>query len=417
MEINNTKLTNTGIILLSIVAFILAFNLTRLGGFAVLILLVPFGIMKKVYISYGKMQKLLIGYVLYAIFITLLNYKTLYNGENARNLLTEYTIGIVALLILEFADQNELIEGIRNFGIVLSVLGVIESILGYPYLQFIGHGWQDIGQNGYRIQLIFGRSILYGTMLILFWSALYFYPLKNRRLNIIAQILLVYNIIVNQTRSMWIAFVVELLIIWILKPNKKKISIKYVWLGIFAIVILLTLNAIGINILGKILGFISTRIKGSLEAGEGQIVRLETISSSFLYWFQEGNIAKFVFGGGKNYDKVFLHIHPVIKGNGAFVWNGAIDSQFFTSIHECGIVGLCPIVYIIVLAISRIKKITIQDRLSQFSNITLIGISICFFFYEGFNYIMTFWVFALLIALSDRSEKRMVDNGFENKTC
>ena len=221
MGIKNTKLTNTGLILLSIVAFILAFNLTKIGGFAVLILLVPFGIMKKIYVSYGKMQKLLISYILYAIFITLLNFKTLYNGENAINLLTEYTIGIVALSILEFADQNKLIEGLRNFGIVLSVLGVIESILGYPYLQFIGHGWQDVGQNGYRIQLIFGRSILYGTMLIFFWSALYFYPLKNRRVNIIAQILLVYNMIVNQTRSMWIAFVVELLIIWILKPNKK----------------------------------------------------------------------------------------------------------------------------------------------------------------------------------------------------
>ena len=179
----------------------------------------------------------------------------------------------------------------------------------------------------------------------------------------------------------------------------------------------MTLNAIGFNILGKIIGFISTRIKGSLEAGEGQIVRLETISSSFLYWFKEGNIVKFVFGGGKNYDKVFLHIHPVIKGNGVFVWNGAIDNQFFTSIHECGIVGLCPIVYIIVLAFSRIKKTTIQDRLCKFSNITLIGICICFFFYEGFNYIMTFWFFALLTALSDKSEKRMVNNGFENKTC
>lgn len=405
MRERETKITNSEILCISIIIFIALFSMTNIGGFSVLILLFPIIYRKKILIKYGYMGGICVAYFVYLSFITIINANNLYDAENARNYIIEFGIALVSLTAFYWAEPKKILQVFRNMGIFLCMFGVLESILKRPILQLAGSGWQDIGENGYRIQLIFSRSIICGTMLLLFWTALYFFPLKRKWLNLLAEILIIYNILVNQTRSVWIAFVCELVIIYLLKPNKKTISNKYfIFAGVFILGIIV-LNFLGYDLLGYMYNYISTRIIGSLQAGEGKIVRLETVISSLKYWFLEGNLLRFILGGGKNYDKIFLSIHPVIKGNGAFIWTGAIDNQFFTCIHECGIIGLLILTKILTKAISRLRKCNTNNTVGKFANIALIGILVCYFFYEGFNYIMTLWIFMMLATLSDISVK------------
>ena len=322
MRERETKITNSEILCISIIIFIALFSMTNIGGFSVLILLFPIIYRKKILIKYGYMGGICVAYFVYLSFITIINANNLYDAENARNYIIEFGIALVSLTAFYWAEPKKILQVFRNMGIFLCMFGVLESILKRPILQLAGSGWQDIGENGYRIQLIFSRSIICGTMLLLFWTALYFFPLKRKWLNLLAEILIIYNILVNQTRSVWIAFVCELVIIYLLKPNKKTISNKYfIFAGVFILGIIV-LNFLGYDLVGYMYNYISTRIISSLQAGEGKIVRLETVISSLKYWFLEGNLLRFILGGGKNYDKIFLSIHPVIKGNGAFIWTG-----------------------------------------------------------------------------------------------
>ena len=181
--------------------------------------------------------------------------------------------------------------------------------------------------------------------------------------------------------------------------NIRKIKIKKKTLGfIFVLfVLIIVVCAIkGINPFGMVFGYIRSRLVGTFEAGEGQIIRIETVLNSISYW-QNGNIEKAILGMGKNYDKIFMSYHPIIKW-GVVVWDGCIDNQYFTIIHESGLIGLYLIVSIFFLNIKCFLKTSKNETDIIASTLVVNVIFVMLYFFEGLNYIVVDILFAFMLS-------------------
>ena len=101
-----------------------------------------------------------------------------------------------------------------------------------------------------------------------------------------------------------------------------------------------------------------------------------------------------------------MHLFPVVKY--ATVWTAAIDNQYFTTIHEAGVMGLIPIILIVIYAVQRIIRIDIKNRISLVANAGIVGIYVSMFFFEGLNYMSVLTMLIILFVLSDQYEKVIV---------
>lgn len=403
--VNNKKLKISWAVL-SIFLYFVIQESGIVGNAAVLVLLLPifFYIDHKIIIKLGTMEKAWLCYLIYGTLVTVCNLSRLYDPQNAFMFLLEYIIIFSARHVYIKTDTNSLIMGLRNFGIFIGILGVFEFIFKFPIWHYIltqSIDSNSIGQSDYRLILIFGRSIVSGTLLLLFWILLFYYPLKNTKWNLLAHAIVLFNILANKSRSCWIALVVVILMIMIKQKTTFKVKKKFFYLVIGISVFITGLQLSGFNLIGRIYLSVVKRVSGSLEAGEGQIVRIETMLNSFNYW-RNGNVFRMIFGSGKNYDKLFLKENPVVKWDGVFVWDGCIDNQYLTTIHEFGLIGVIFIFFILCLAIKRIIKSNYKSKQILSINLSLLGLAICMFFYDGLNYALISFVFIFLLSISDK---------------
>ena len=409
LKLKSTELT-TKLTILSIILYLIILETDLIGNFAVVLLLLPFFFGFKIKTQLSSMEKLVLVYILYTTVVTIINHNRVLNIVNAFNLLVEYAIILIAChFILGRVYQEKVLIALRNFGVFLGVFGILESFTGFPVLHYVLTRSNEVqtygyGLGKYRINLIFGRPIICGTVLFFFWMILLFYPCKSKRINISCHVILLANILLNRSRSAWAAMIIIAIIIFF-KFRNRKFKKKHLYYVFGAVAAILLLRIIGVDVIGSIFDAINNRLVGMFEAGTGQIVRIETILSCMRYWFLEGHITDFIFGAGKNFSNAFMVAHPVIKG--AWKWDGCVDNQYFTMILDSGIVGLSCYILAIFFAIKRIIKCKKSDTLALFSNITLIGMFVCIFFYEGFNYPLIFWLTTYGMVLSDVSKKRI----------
>ena len=102
---------------------------------------------------------------------------------------------------------------------------------------------------------------------------------------------------------------------------------------------------------------------------------------------------------GKNYDKFFMQLFPVIKFSS--VWTAAIDNQYFTILHESGLIGLIFIISVVLLAFYRIFQKYQCNFISLTSNCCVIGIFVSMYFYEGLNYLYILILLVIFVYISD----------------
>ncbi|WP_288728324.1 O-antigen ligase [uncultured Limosilactobacillus sp.] len=381
----------------------------RFGNIPLLTMFLIFLIYPKIRLGkFGKMELGLFLYSVYISIVTLLNIKTQLSGYEANSflLLIEYFLCIfLAFILSSNVDILIFLKDIGFVGGMLSVFGIVEGVLRFPIYHYLLSGKlniPDIGTNDYRIVIIFAYPIICGGFLIMFLICKLFFPIKNNLLNILLLVSIIEAILMNKSRSSWLA-IAFLLILYLIKYTKfnLKINKKVVIYTIFIFFVLFFLKIIfNVDVVSNIASEIIDRFSGSLNAGEGQIIRIETVQNSFIYW--KDNIRILLFGGGKNYDKVFLQMYPVIKGGGSFVWNGAIDNEYITIIHESGLVGLAFILFVFFTAIKRFITCDKCDKSSVCVNMAVIGWATVIYFYEGFNYPFIFLTIAILCSLSDR---------------
>lgn len=380
------------------------------GNIAVLILLINLFRSTHFSLPKGKMITAFVGYIGYILLTTIVHIRSNYDISNSTMYFVEIAIIIVSCSVAIYKiNIIELMKLIRNLGIVLGILGIVEGVIKYPYLSYALKIECGIAYDpsGYRIVSIFGHPIVAGVFLIFCWCALLIDPCKRYATNLMAQLIIIIAIALTRSRSVWLSFAVAagLLLLKKAVQYKNQIPRKLV-IHIGGIILLyFFLDAFtGFKISGHIYQFFSSRIIGSLYAGEGagNIIRIDTVLNSINYW-KNGNLNKLIFGMGKNYDKYFMQLYPVVKYD--TVWTAAIDNQYFTTLHEAGVIGIIPILIILITALVRIIKADYSNIIELVSNAGIVSIYVSMYFYEGLNYMSVLTMLMIFINLSDKYEK------------
>lgn len=408
------KNSNSNVFFLAIVLMFVLLDSKYLpgGNIATIFLLINLVKKPKISISKGKMCTLFIAFASYLFLTTILHIKSNYDINNSIMYFIEIAIIVCSChTALSQSNLAVFMKLIRNFGVVLGLLGIVEGVIKYPFLSYFLGIQCDIAYdpNGYRIVSIFGHPIVTGVFFLFCFCATLIVPYKKFFSNMIILIILILAIALTRSRSVWLSIAVMIGVILLKKCNYKNNISRKTFIRIICIVTFVVL-ADGLTkfvISRGIYTFFKSRIVGSLYAGEGagNIIRIDTVLNSISYW-KNGNILKFIFGMGKNYDKYFMHLFPVVKY--ATVWTAAIDNQYFTTIHEAGVMGLIPIILIVIYAVQRIIRIDIKNRISLVANAGIVGIYVSMFFFEGLNYMSVLTMLIILFVISDQYEKVIV---------
>lgn len=402
-KINNTKLYFSTIVL-----SFLFFDSQYLPGanFALLFLFINLIYLRKVKLLIGKMQWFFLLYILYLLFITILNFQSNYDISNSRMYFVE--ISIIVFFMYFYVHQLDLLyflRLLRNFGVCLAILGCLEGIVKYPFLSiFLNKPCETaFDPSGYRIVSIFGHPIISGVFYMLSWCVSILFLKKNFGVNCFIHFVFIAAIILTRSRSVWLSFsfVFFILLLKFFKLNISSVRYRTAYRIICIVAIIFFCDFVtSFSISKGLYDFLSSRIVGSLYAGEGagNIIRIDTVLNSINYW-NNGNLDKFLFGMGKNYDKFFMQLFPVIKFSS--VWTAAIDNQYFTILHESGLIGLIFIISVVLLAFYRIFQKKQCNFISLSSNCCVIGIFVSMYFYEGLNYLYILILLVIFIYVSD----------------
>ena len=359
----------------------------------------------------GRMIKLFLYFVFYLLAITLIHIASNYDLSNSVMYFIEMAIIYVSCsAALYGVDIRKFLQLMRNAGILLGVLGIIEGIIQYPFftvaLKLTGATAYD--PSGYRVVSIFAHPIISGVLFMFCWGALLIVPFKKFSGNFIAHAILITVIVLTRSRSAWLSFAVMVSIFFLKKfsQSEHKISKKYIQRFALLVLLVFFVDAVtGFHAFGIIYEFFRSRIAGSLYAGEGagNIIRIDTVLNSINYW-KDGNLDKFIFGMGRNYDKYFMQLFPVIKYS--TIWTAAIDNQYFTTIHEAGIIGFILIISVLICALKRIAKAKKNEKVKLIVNSSIVSIYVSNYFYEGLNYMSVLTILIILMAISDMCERK-----------
>ena len=369
---------------------------------------------KRIKIDIGLKTKKILYYGIYLLIITIIFFHSNYDQNNAVFSLIEYgcIFGGIYLWISKI-QMNIFWEYFKNAGVIISILCIVEAIIQKPFVGELLGKHIYIDSDGYRVAAIFSHPIVCGLFLVIFWIITVYFPYNSRMKNIIVQFIEITAIAFTKSRSAWLGLGCSLFLVIIvsLKNSGTKVDRKYFMYVLLLILLFSVINiSLNLNIIESVYTYISSRIAGSLYAGAGQgnIIRIDTMYNSIQYW-REGHFVKFLFGSGKNYDKIFMKMFPVIKWGKA--WTETIDNQYFTIIHETGIIGLILILYIIFKSLKDIFSYS-NNRECVFSCISIIAIAVCIFFFEGFNYMEVVSLIILLVMYNDKITEEIKKNEY-----
>lgn len=375
---------------------------------ALLLLLIPIS-KDLIFRKPGQCERVVLFYGIYLLIITLVNFGDNFDPQYTVNILIQYLIIYTCLkFTLAKINAEKMLLFLRNFGLVISALCLVEAVSKkHIWALLLG---KKLVEASARVVGVFNHPIVCSCFLLITLILTIVFPLRKKNAQVVAIICIVSAIVLTQSRSAWIATIV-VLIIYLLKFHAHRINRSYLIYSMLAIGIAFIVSiAFGYNVGAEIVKFISTRIKGSLEAGEGHIVRIEIILNSFEYW--KSHIGNLIFGQGKNYGLLYLKHNPITKF-GTFTWNAAIDNQYITLIYETGLVGLILIFYIIALEFKRFVKSDKIDKIQIAVSLCLVGNAICLFFYEGLNYPVMVLLYMIFIFLSDSQKLYVPDMEFD----
>lgn len=349
-------------------------------------------------------EALVLLYGGYLLFISIINVKNLYNPVNVINIFIQYLLIFLSVHICyDKVKIDRFFFSYRNIGVVLSLLCIVEQISRIHFFDIVLGKGGMYSEYAYRVSSIFGHPILCGVFLVILLLTLLYFPYKNIFFQYIAVVVTIAAILFTQSRSSWIATIVTVFLYWIKKrkiaPQKLQKN-EFLFFLSFVIPTLAIFISLFFSYLNHFFMALFVRVSGSLDAGEGHIVRIENILNSINFW-NSGHHLQLIFGSGKNAGLLFLISHPVSKFGGLFVWNSALDNQYLTIVHESGIIGL--ILFLLMLVDSLMTILKSEDKTRLLINSSLLSINIVLFFFEGLDYV-TVVLFLVFLYVVDNKE-------------
>lgn len=337
-----------------------------------------------IYISISMILSLIIGYknkVAISYFINLA-------------ILTMILVRILQVYGNDYFNQF-FINFIRIM-LIFNIISIIELTLNtnfwvnflpeYDRVNFIG-----IGREGFRIFSTFRHPIVYGNILVITIGIIITFRMYfNKVYYYINIVLCLVNLYGTRSRSSWIAFVVLILFLLIIKIKQcTRMKKKKLLLGSMT-VILISIIMIGIfgNEVLQILQTIIDRFSFSDNNIESKTQRIGAIKN-ILNSFNHNILSLFIGNGMRTTGKFMIENQVLLDG---FM---SVDNQYITMLYDMGIVFLIVVILYIVNSIFSIfTYMCSKDRLPI---LIIVITSVNMFFYEAL-----FWdsiIFIVMISI------------------
>ncbi|MGQ5708296.1 O-antigen ligase family protein [Lactobacillus sp. PSON] len=400
-------------VVLSIACFILMlFGITTNDLFSYIIV---FGIllllgwmfnMGYMYIKINNTQKIWGLFLVYTVIITLFSSLIMNNIKSNINLIIlNLLFYIILLYFSQFCDKRLFLVILKNFFAVCVILAIFEYITKIQlYRSFITdsaalktfQSFGTVGTSQYRLMLFFSHPIYFALFLNIFLMMLLLIPYKSRMLNVMMYILALFCLILTQSRSGWIAYVV-ILLIYLLKMGKiKKINLKfwgYIFLLIlFCIVSYRIIAIIAPNIFDNINNIFSQRL--SIVINSPEIASGARMANLSLINYVNNDWLK-IFGGGNGYALYLLTAHPTVNG-----WTNAVDNQYLTFILNYGLIGIAIFLFFIYKVLIDLKHS--KNNLNILLALSIITFCIMGYFFEFYIQIYVNYILFIFIAFLNK---------------
>lgn len=307
-----------------------------------------------------------------------------------KNILFIYNIILIYLLIYLKGKKycKEFFVQIRNIGFILAIFSIIENIFRLNIMyQFIidpeqkQYLIQSLLVNDYRVASIFGHGIVYGNFLVCIFFIGIYCKFKNIFLRYTFNLIIIINIYLTRSRSIWIAFVIMLIFQLISNINIKKIN-KNIYIKIFVSIAIILFITIFMNnqieILFKNIVYRFAEMNTSL----GEASKIQRIGTIYLIINKifSGSFIQMLIGHG------YGSVNYVMLSNTVYINNFATtDNQYISIMYNFGlIITITYIIFLIKIIIELIKDNL--NKMYKLNIILLIGNSITMFFYTMFSW-------------------------------
>lgn len=337
-------------------------------------------------------------YIGFFIFMYILSFILNFNNNQA----IAFSIKMMIFLLIiyrifkvygEFYIVNFFYD-IMKIMFVLNAISLFEYIgktnFFYQHLLAIPEGrYSVIGTSDMRLFSIFKHPIVYGNMLVINFSIIYFLKKSYNKifywLNIIVIIINLYG---TKSRSSWIAFIFILVNLFFVNINmKKNIKLKtlviYMFFVVFIIVFIINFNEIINNIINNILARFLFEDGSNLS----KVQRLGAINN--VLDSINKNPINILIGNGVYASSTFMLNNTVILKNASFM-----DNMYLTAIYNFGF--LFVYIYILYLIGSLIQALKNKNVLKNMSANILLAISVNMFFYEALHWLIPLFIFLIV---------------------
>ncbi|QNQ82767.1 O-antigen ligase family protein [Lactobacillus sp. PV012] len=349
----------------------------------------------------NNIQKYWLFFISYTFLITLST--DMFNVIKKGSYKTPLVFLILFIFILYFVQLcNRLyfFKLFRNFMAICSILGVIEYITNFQFyrsfitVDAIERTYQIygiLGSSNYRLMLFFGHPIMFALFIAIYLFILLYIPFKVRPINVSFFILGLICLILTQSRSVWIAFGIVLILYLFVSKNIKKISLKGIGRGsiilFIGIIVIFLIKLVKPTLFQNLSMIFSDRINAVINSPETSSgARVANLS---LINYVPNVFVKF-FGGGTGYGLGLLASHPTVDG-----WTHAIDNQYLTFFLDYGVVGLVIFIWFVFKCVHLLFKT--NDALNKVILLSVLVILMASYFFEFYiNMYVNYFLFILI---------------------
>lgn len=395
-SISKSKLSSVILILFFVLTPIsIYYNLELILSLSLLIISLPFWIVKnnKKVNPDRRLLTLWLIFILISCLSTLIFQHS--NSENYRGILYEVILFISIYPISLTCDTKYFFITFRNVILILGIFGIISQITHWD--PFYGMRSRALlteidTTSGGGISSLFEYRHYYATFLVFSIIITCFFPIRNVLGNVLANVVLIMNLLLTYTRNAWIAFIILAIVFIAQNHSKIKLEISFRGLYSFLILIILLIIILGVfwNNIQPVLINVGNRFNqvviDSNQYGGASGVRGYVINEGISYFLSNWK-RYLLIGGGNGFALQWLRNNPY----GLTIhWNAAIDVQYVTTIMNSGILGLYCLLRFLYL---NSKKLFKKDILNRNMGFIFIGFFIMFWFYDVIPFMSSIFVF------------------------
>ncbi|WP_034443720.1 O-antigen ligase family protein [Butyrivibrio sp. AE2032] len=333
--------------------------------------------------------------------------RSVYATEAVYILLNQIIVFFMMLYFAPYITWDTLILLLRNFGVMLAIIGALESYTKHAFFPTMKHWTKSTlalnGTEAFRSYTVFTHPIVNSFFLLFFLSLLYYYPLKNKIFNLCVWFIALYAIIGAGAKSGWLTLSGVLAIIFI-KQLTQKINISR-FLGFFmALVFIVLLFFLLKEPFSELYFKVYRKMSAVIVSNSKDLSRKHRLLMIVraLYYLSKDYVC-LIFGRGSYYGLQFAREHSLNDS-----W-AIIDNQFITYWLGTGIIGVLLFLYNLIISIGYIFRKC--DKYKGMASLSLMVFYVEIFFFEGMQWKVCCFIFmSMLFLLNKQDELSVIQN-------